>query len=94
MSEIKVEKPSEQELRSLGVDKWSPWECEPSTFDWEYDSNETAYVLEGKVKVKTPSEEVEINKGDLVTFPKGLKCTWNVIERIRKVYTFSRQPND
>ncbi len=86
--EIKVEKPSEGKLKSLGVDNWSPWECEPSTFDWEYTSDETAYVLEGKVKVKTPAGQVEIEKGDLVHFPKGLKCTWNVIKTIRKVYTF------
>ncbi|MEW6328302.1 MAG: cupin domain-containing protein [Thermodesulfobacteriota bacterium] len=24
----------------------------------------------------------------MVTFPRGLKCTWTVIEPIRKVYTF------
>ncbi len=88
MSEIKIEKPSEAKLKSLGVDSWSPWECEPSTFDWEYDTDETCYVLEGKVKVKTPSGEVEINKGDLAHFPKGLRCTWTVLEKIRKVYIF------
>ena len=88
MAEIKVEKLSDEELKSLGVDKWSPWGCEPSTFDWEYGEKETCYVLEGKVKVKTPDGEVEFGKGDLVTFPEGLKCTWNVIEKIRKVYKF------
>ena len=88
MSEIKIEKPTQEKLKTLNVDNWSPWECEPSAFDWEYDLDETAYILEGKVKVKTPSGEVEISKGDLVTFPKGLKCTWNVIQKIRKVYKF------
>jgi len=79
MGKIKVEKPSEEKLKSLGVDKWSPW---------EYDDKETCYVLEGRVKVKTPNEEVEFGKGDLVTFPQGLKCTWNVIKKVRKVYKF------
>lgn len=88
MSKIKVEKPSKQQLDSLGVSKWSPWECDVSTFDWSYDSDEVCYILDGKVKVNTPQEEVEIRKGDLVTFPKGLKCTWNVLQKIRKVYTF------
>lgn len=88
MSKIRIEKPTKEKLDSLGINKWSSWECEPSTFDWEYDSDETAYVFSGKVKVKTSAEEVEINGGDLVTFPKGLKCTWNVIEKIKKVYTF------
>jgi len=88
MSKIKVERPTKEQLQQLNVKDWSPWECEPSTFDWEYDSEETAYVLEGKVRVKTTEEDVEINKGDLVTFPKGMKCTWNVLEKIKKVYTF------
>ncbi|OGP30384.1 MAG: cupin [Deltaproteobacteria bacterium GWC2_42_51] len=89
MSRIKIERPTEKMLKELGIDKWSPWECEPSTFDWEYPADETAYVFEGRVKVKTKDEEVEIKKGDLVTFPKGLKCKWNVIERIRKAYIFN-----
>jgi len=88
MPRIKIEKPDKKKLDSLDVSKWSPWECDISKFDWGYDTDEICYILEGKVKVKTPEEEVEINKGDLVTFPKGLKCTWDVLERIRKVYTF------
>ena len=89
MAKIKVEKPTEEKLSSLGVDGWSEWECEVSTFDWEYSADETAYVLDGKVTVKTDEGDVQITKGDLVTFPKGLKCTWKVEEPIRKVYTFS-----
>lgn len=88
MARIKIEKPSKEKLNSLEVAKWSPWSCDVSRFDWEYDSDEVCYILDGKVKVRTPEEEVEINKGDLVTFPKGLKCTWNVLQKIRKVYTF------
>jgi len=89
MAKILIKKPTKEEVDKLGLDSWGSWECEPSTFDWQYDSDETAYVFEGKVKVKTAEEEVEINAGDLVTFPKGLKCTWNVIETIRKKYTFN-----
>ncbi len=86
MTEIKIEKPSEERLKELGIDKWSLWGCEPSTFEWSYSSNEDCYILEGRAKVKTVSEEVEFKKGDVVQFPKGLKCTWIVIERIRKAY--------
>lgn len=88
MSRIKITKPTKAELDKLGINKWSKWECEPSTFDWTYDDKETAYVFEGKVKVKSGNEEVEINGGDLVEFPKGMKCTWTVIKKIRKVYKF------
>lgn len=85
---IEVKRPDSEELERLKIKEWSPWECDVSTFDWEYTCDETAYVLEGRVKVKTPDGEVEIKKGDLVRFPKGLKCTWDVIEPIRKVYRF------
>ncbi|UCE12507.1 MAG: cupin domain-containing protein [Candidatus Heimdallarchaeota archaeon] len=86
-------------IRKKDVDKekvditdWNSWGCEPSTFDWSYDSDETAYVFEGKVIIKPSSEEeeVEIKGGQLVQFPKGMKCTWKVIEPIRKVYTFKK----
>lgn len=88
MSKIRVVVPSKQKLEDLKVKEWTPWECEPSVFDWEYDCDETAYVLEGRVKVKTEEGEVEIKKGDLAYFPKGLKCRWNVVEKIKKVYKF------
>lgn len=89
MGRVKVEKPTKEKLKELQVDKWSKWESDVKKFDWEYDDNETFYVLEGKVKVTTnDGEEVEFGKGDLVTFPKGLKCTWEVKEKIRKIYRF------
>ncbi|MHA1265644.1 MAG: cupin domain-containing protein [Candidatus Helarchaeota archaeon] len=88
MSEIKKRKPTQEEIEKMLKD-WSPWECDVSTFDWEYFSTETAYVIEGEVTVKTDSGEATIKAGDLVTFPKGLKCVWDVKKPIRKVYTFS-----
>jgi len=88
MSLITVTRPTPEELERLGVERWSPWSCEPSTFDWEYDAEETAYVYEGLVTVTTPDGDVTIRGGDLVTFARGLRCTWRVIEPIRKRYTF------
>ncbi len=87
MSEIKKSKPSKKEIDKY-LKEWSPWECEPSTFDWEYDMKETCYIIEGEVKIKTAKGDVEIKAGDLVMFPKGLKCVWDVKKPIRKVYTF------
>lgn len=89
MGKVKVRKPTKEELKSLGVDKWGIWESEVRKFDWEYDDDETFYVLEGRVKVVTDEgEKAEFGKGDLVTFPKGVKCTWDVKEKIRKHYRF------
>ena len=89
MKKIHIEKPAKEKLDELNVTTWGTWECEPSTFPWEYDSTETCYILEGKARVKTPEEEVEFGKGDLVVFPEGLTCEWKVIDKIRKYYKFS-----
>lgn len=88
MSEIEVRKPSEEELEEMGVRDWPIWECDPSTFDWEYSDTETCYLLEGDVTVKTPTGNVHFGEGDLVVFPKGLKCVWKVAEHVRKHYRF------
>jgi hypothetical protein len=90
MSKISKEKPTPEKLSFLQIDTWSPWECEPSIFDWSYDTDENAYVLEGLVTVTCPDgQQVELGPGDLVRFPKGLSCTWEVKQKIRKVYRFN-----
>jgi uncharacterized cupin superfamily protein len=33
----------------VDTSNWSSWGCEPSTFDWEYNEDETAYVFEGRL---------------------------------------------
>ena len=90
MSEIKIERnPSDEHLIDLGVSGWPIWAKEVSEFPWQYDAQETCYLLEGDVVV-TPDGgvPVEIKKGDLVTFPRGMKCRWNIRKDVRKHYTF------
>lgn len=87
---IQVERnPSPERLKALGVEAWPIWTKEASTFPWTYDSTETCYVLEGEVIV-TPDggKPVEIGTGDLVTFPVGMTCTWNIRRPIKKRYRF------
>ena len=88
MDRIQVRKMELEEARRLGIDSWSRWECEPSTFDWHYPVGETAYVFEGEVEVSAPRGKVNITGGMLVTFPAGMSCTWEVKKKISKVYTF------
>jgi uncharacterized cupin superfamily protein len=90
MNSIKIEKTaSEAQISDLGVKSWPIWEKEVSNFPWTYDSAETCYLLEGEVIV-TPDggEPVRLEKGDLVTFPAGLSCTWDVRAAVRKHYRF------
>lgn len=88
MSIIEIRKPTDEELKSLGVSSWGIWTCEPSSFDWTYADREVCYLLAGKVTVKAGNETVTFGKGDLVMFPKGLSCHWTVHEAVRKHYRF------
>ncbi|MEH1943679.1 MAG: cupin domain-containing protein [Nostoc sp.] len=88
--EIKIEhQPKEERLNELGVSKWGIWQKEVSKFPWTYDSQETCYFLEGDVLV-TPDggQPVQMGKGDLVTFPAGMSCTWEITKDVKKHYYF------
>lgn len=87
-SRINVTQPNGKTLKTLNVLMWPIWTKEPSTFEWHYDEPETCYFLEGEATVKTSEGEVTIRKGDLVAFPQGLSCTWQVKQAVRKHYRF------
>uniref|UniRef100_A0A0E0DET2 (S)-ureidoglycine aminohydrolase cupin domain-containing protein n=1 Tax=Oryza meridionalis TaxID=40149 RepID=A0A0E0DET2_9ORYZ len=89
---VRVERnPPESRLSELGVREWPKWGCEKSKFPWTYSAKETCYLLQGKVKVYPDGageDFVEIAAGDLVVFPKGMNCTWDVAEAVDKHYKF------
>lgn len=79
--------PAKQDV--LYVDDWPIWESDEgiSEFEWTYDRKETCYIIEGKAIVTPENEKsVTIQEGDMVIFPKGMKCTWKIIEPIEKNY--------
>lgn len=82
--------PSDFELEALGVKHWAIWSKEASSFPWSYECEETCFFLQGRATV-TPDggEPVEMGKGDLVTFPSGMSCTWEIHEAVEKHYRFS-----
>ncbi len=85
---IQVEKATSEKLSSLKVLSWPIWTKEISSFDWSYEEQEVCYFLEGEVTVKTPSGEISFGKGDLVTFPQGVQCVWNIKKPVKKHYKF------
>jgi uncharacterized protein len=90
MDRIDVKRsPDRSQLDRLGVFSWPTWSKEPSVFPWTYDEPETCYFLAGDVIV-TPEdgEPVRVGTGDLVTFPSGMSCTWQVLSQVRKHYRF------
>lgn len=89
-AQIQIEpQPTQDQLQKLGVLNWPIWTKSVSEFPWTYDEAETCYFLEGEVTV-TPdgSEPVSMGKGDLVTFPSGMSCTWKITQAVRKHYSF------
>jgi uncharacterized cupin superfamily protein len=88
MADVNIERdPDEKRLQELGVSSWPIWTKEVSEFPWSYGETETCYFLEGKVVVTLDDgKSVEIGKGDLVTFPEGVSCTWDIREGVKKHY--------
>jgi len=84
---ITVTKPSAEEI--VEFRRFDTWRKEPSVFDWEYDTAERCYLLEGEVIVTTPEgESAAFGAGDMVSFPAGMKCRWEVRRTVVKHYKF------
>jgi hypothetical protein len=84
-----IHNPTAKQIEELGAHSWPIWEKEVSEFPWHYDEPEVCLFLEGDVVV-TPDggQPVRFGKGDLVTFPEGMSCTWKVLKPVRKHYKF------
>jgi hypothetical protein len=82
-------KPAPAKLDVLHVDAWPIWKKEVGSVPWRYDRGETCYVLRGRFLV-TPEggEPQEFRRGDLISFPVGLVCTWDILEPVEKHYRF------
>ena len=92
MSELQIlleRNPSPMKLEVLGVYDWPIWRKEASRFPWVYQQQETCYILRGRFTV-TPDggEPQSFQRGDLITFPKGMSCTWEIEEDVEKHYDF------
>lgn len=86
MGEIVVKRITRDEVSKRGIDRWGIWEREPSEFDWAYTNEEHCYIIEGRATITTRNKTIEINQGDYVIFPAGLKCRWKITEGIKKYY--------
>jgi len=90
VKDVSIRKPTDDDIAECK--SWPIWTCEPSQFDWDYTQTETCLILEGSVDVSDrpeSGESVSFGPGDLVRFPVGLKCVWNIKEPVKKHYNFS-----
>jgi len=88
MAKIEVRKATSEELQHLSCKGWPIWTCDVSRFDWHYDQKETCYILEGRVTVTVGGQTIAFGPGDIVVFPQGLDCVWDVTAPVRKHYKF------
>ncbi len=81
-------------MATWGVELWSDgdcsagiWACDPGPSYWVQAEHEVIHVVAGRMTV-TPDdgESTEIKAGDVAVFPKGWAGTWEIHERVRKVY--------
>ena len=80
----------ESTVDELEIKTWPIRTCEASSFDWTYDDKETCLLLEGEVTVTLDGgDPVMFGPGDLVVFPSGMYCRWDVHKAVRKHYQFS-----
>jgi len=85
---IDVHKATEAEIKKLGAKNWPIWTCPASSFDYQYDDQETCLILEGQVTIEAADHKVSFGPGDIVIFPKGLSCKWIVSKAVKKHYKF------
>ena len=87
VKDVQVKKPSPDQQTEC--ENWPIWSKEACTFDWSYTETETCLILEGQVTVSDAETEVTFGEGDLVIFPEGLECTWQITKPVKKHYNFS-----
>jgi uncharacterized protein len=84
--------PNSNELHQMGLTNAPIWTQEVSEFSQTYEAKKLCYFLEGEVLVSHGLDEKDlIQKGDLVTFPIGMTCTWTVKSPVKLQYCYPEQ---
>ncbi len=70
-----------------GIKNWPIWECGISEFTWHYNEKEICLIIQGEANIQSEAGEIYIIKsGDLVEFPEGISCEWQITKPIKKHY--------
>lgn len=63
------------------------WSCEgPAVFEWQFGSDESVLILEGRVDVDYLGHHLVLKEGDSALFYAGTSAVWNVQKYVRKSY--------
>jgi uncharacterized cupin superfamily protein len=61
------------------------WTCRACTYEWRFESDETARVLEGEAFVDRGAGERRLGPGDEAGFKAGETARWRVPGRLKKL---------
>jgi uncharacterized cupin superfamily protein len=72
------------------------WDCTAGRFNWFYQDEEVAHVLEGSVVIEdTAGVRQWLRTGDTFLFPAGSQYLWTVPNYIRKIaFSYSPPPRE
>lgn len=88
MNELEITKLDDAEIAERGIRSWPVWAKEVSRFPYYYQQEEQCLFLEGEVVIETSSGKFTLKAGDFAIFRKGLKCTWDIRQAVKKHYHF------
>ncbi len=66
------------------------WECEPGGWPViDRPNTEFCYILSGKATLtdELSREIISVSAGDLIILPIGWTGRWDIVEKVRKIYT-------
>ena len=63
------------------------WESEPATWKVRYDEHEFCTILEGRILMRDDAGgEITVGPGESYVISAGFAGTWQVLEKVRKIY--------
>ncbi|GAA1607170.1 cupin domain-containing protein [Leucobacter chromiireducens] len=64
------------------------WRCDPGISEWDFiEMGEVIHVLAGRLVVtESGGSPVELGVGDVASFPRGWRGTWEIMEPLEKFY--------
>ncbi len=85
MSEINVIRQVTSDwLDQESILQWPSYEASEGSFPCYYYTDESCYVLEGKVLITVSGDdEITLSQGDFITLPKDRASFWEVLQPFR-----------
>lgn len=91
-----LEEATGPEMSTFGLTLWEDgngaetgiWECTPGPSRWSLETHEFVHVLSGAMTVTADEdgEPLHLGPGDTILFPRGWSGSWQIEERLRKLY--------